>query len=488
MTKGVNSLIICGQGLAFEMAIAALLYKLPSSINITALEVSNCEIIDPFYGHVTSPDSIPFNRTLGIEEPEFLLKTDASFSYGTQYKNWAGKEWVQCHHLPFPVWENVPFIHYLTRSQQTLEPYLVTAECGKAKAFAHPPADKKVPLSRAEYGYQIEPNSLAKFFAARTQSKNVERLKGELKSVNTQDGRITSLTLEDGRQLKSDVFIDATGQSGALMQALENPFQSHTKICGIQQTTTLNTPLQSLRYVEGQDYGWQSQSTIRGQKVTLKVYHPETKNLNSDLTDNVSVEETFEANIGRRADGWSGNCVALGHASHIIDPLTPAPMMLLERDILRLLSLIPVSSDMTIEAREFNRLRQDDLDHADMFHRSFFETIDSPHTPYWQAEKFLDIPPKLKRKIDQFESRGFLTNYDLDPFNEQDWAIQHFGMGRKPRRYDVFIERLSQNTIDQNLDHMRQSIQAMALKVPPQDRYLTKFIQYLEKKNYAAQY
>jgi len=485
MPQGLHNILICGKGLALELTLAALSRKLPESVRITSIELTECHIIDSFYGHVTSPDTVSFNRTLGIEESEFLLGTNSSFSYGTQYTNWAKKNWVQCHHLPFPVWENVPFLHYLTRSKDTLEPYLVNAECGKSQAFAHPPPDKNVPLSRAEYAYQISPDILAAFYASLPSNKNLKRIKGEFRSINFTGDHIQSLTLQDGQTFEADLFIDASGQSGVIMNALNNRFESSYSLHGLEAIEPRKTALNSLRQLHGTDQGWQSHTTLRDTQITLCV--SETK-IDSTPISTQSSHKAFEAKIGHRIKGWESNCVAIGHIGYVIDPLTPAPIMLLQRDVLRLLSLIPVSQNMKVEAREFNRLRQDDLDHVECFHRAFFETTKVPETPYWNNVRKKSLPTKLKRKIDQFESRGFLTNYDLDPFNEQDWAIQHFGIGRRAQRYDIFIDKLSDGVVQQNLAHMRQTIKNMAVKVPPQERYLSKFIQYLEKKNYAAQH
>ena len=69
-----------------------------------------------------------------------------------------------------------------------------------------------------------------------------------------------------------------------------------------------------------------------------------------------------------------GNCVAIGHAAEVQEPVTHAPMLLLQREIERLLTLVPCSGDMSVERREFNRQSADDFTHAEIFNRALFET------------------------------------------------------------------------------------------------------------------
>ena len=67
-------------------------------------------------------------------------------------------------------------------------------------------------------------------------------------------------------------------------------------------------------------------------------------------------------------------------------------------------------------------------------HRAFENALQSTQTII-QKEHFDNkieklIYDKLKRKITQFESRGVILQYDLEPFNNEDWTQIHLGMGR----------------------------------------------------------
>ncbi|NNC37235.1 MAG: tryptophan halogenase [Hyphomonadaceae bacterium] len=478
----LESILVCGRGLAFEITLAALAQNLPKSVKLTAIEIQSLPDHDVFYGNVTSPLAYEFLLRLGLDEPGVLKNTDTVFSYGTSYKNWADKlSWTQVHHLAFPVWNNVQFHQYLRRLNAPLEPYLVNAAAGKEGVFAHPPNDAKIPLSRAEYGYQFRPQSLYALLKQQPTPENVTRDSGEIEDIIIQNGEISSVILEDGRDLSADLFIDATGITGALVSSLDT-CASVTRNLAMSEHLTPSTSPASVRKVEGKTYGWQSVTSLQNHNSILTVSAPEDiDRAKADISGDIHSEFTIA--IGRQHQGWVGNCVSIGHANTVIEPLTPAPMMMLQLDIERLLSLIPVTADMSVEQQEFNRLLDNDREHCEMFNVAFFNIPQNPNTAYWASALSNAKSVKLTRKLTQFESRGHLTAFDFEPFNEQDWTILHFGLGRTPDRYDPFIDNVSEATIRGQLDQLQSGIEQIVKKMPPHGRYIENFLNYLERKH-----
>jgi len=236
-TKGLDNIAICGTGIAFEYCLAALAHSLGNDINITAIELEDLPVKDAFYGNVTSPEIYKFHLSLGLTEPDLLLSTDTSFCYGTRYQSWADRmNWTQSYHLPFPIWENIPFHHYLIKAKAELEPYLVSAVCGTSGVFAHPPGDPNVPLSRAEYGYQLRPQSIARLLSQKSLPENVTRIKGSIDKIQVTGGHITAIKLQDKQNIQASFFIDASGDASLLMEALDNKFESRRTLCILEST------------------------------------------------------------------------------------------------------------------------------------------------------------------------------------------------------------------------------------------------------------
>jgi tryptophan halogenase len=173
----------------------------------------------------------------------------------------------------------------------------------------------------------------------------------------------------------------------------------------------------------------------------------------------------------------------VGQAAGVLEPLTHAPMLLLQRDIERLASLIPFTADMSMERREYNRQCDDDYSHAALFNRAFFETPAPPASEYWRAARDEPFPEKLAVKIAQFRSRGLLVAYDLEPFNPEDWTILHHGQGRLPARHDRVADRASDADVSRLLENRRRDIEKLVRSMPNHHRYVTQLAQHLRQRN-----
>ena len=151
MSPSRKTLVVCGGGLAGNLAALSLAKTLGADIRIVQIAGAERPADDIFYGSATSPESYNFLHALGLDERTLLLETRTSFSYGTLFKRWASPQpWMLCHHAPLPIPAGIPLRHFLTRSGAPLEPLLISARAAALGRFAHPPEDPRNPLSRAE--------------------------------------------------------------------------------------------------------------------------------------------------------------------------------------------------------------------------------------------------------------------------------------------------------------------------------------------------
>lgn len=481
----IDRIVICGSGLAAQMTACALSNQLPPAIQITLVNIGDTSGTDLFYGSVSAPTAYSFNLSAGLSEPKLILESDTAFSWGTKYTKWAGgsRSWIQCFHLAMPVIDGVLFHHYLAQQgDEQLERYLVSAAAARKGVFVHPPQRPgqtgQQPLARAEYGYQLDPASYARLFQSSTNRARVRQVDGTLAGVERGESGITSIRLSDGQSLEADLYIDCTGPEASLLSSLGSAFLGSRRLRAAMTRRPVAQLGPPLREIVPGEYGWRAETPLQGCTARLTVYDPdsETEALSAHGS---SPERSAEATIGRRADAWSGNCVAIGQAARVVEPLTPAPLMLLERDIERLLSLIPFSGEMSVERREFNRRFAEDHEHAELFTRALFETEGLPDTPYWRAARADPVDEKLARKIELFEDRGFLVAYDLEPFHPEDWTILHYGMGRRAARYDRTADRAQPAQVQNLLSTMKREIDKAVEGLPSLAAYTAELKQYL---------
>jgi tryptophan halogenase len=481
----IRHIVICGSGLAAQVTASALSHHLPPSIRITQVNVGDTSGTDVFYGSVSAPTAYSFNLSAGLSEPKLVMESDTAFSWGTKYSKWAegGRSWIQCFHLSLPVIDGVMFHHYLAKQGVAqLDHYLASAAAARRGVFMHPPQQPgrngPQPLARAEYGYQLDPASYARLFETSIDSARVERTDGTLEGVECGEDGIASLHLSDGRSIEGDLYIDCTGPAASLLSKLGSTFEGGRRLRAAMTKRPAAQLGPPVREVSPRNYGWQAETPLRGSTARLTVYDPASE-AEALSAHGGAPERGAEVTIGRRAEAWSGNCAGVGDAARIVEPLTPAPLMLLERDVERLLSLIPFSSEMSMERREFNRRFAEDHEHAELFTRALFETGGLPDTPYWQAAREEPVNEKLARKIELFEDRGLLVAYDLEPFNPEDWTILHYGMGRRAARYDRSADRAQPAQVQNFLSNLKREIDKTVEGLPSHAAYMAELSQYL---------
>lgn len=447
---------------------------------MTIIETGDDPVHDMFYGHVLPPQAYAFHLSIGLSEPELLLNTGSTFVLGTHFLNWAqtGQSWVQAFHQPLPVWDGVPVMNLIQQTPHvTLQSTLIGAQAALSGGFAHPPEDPAHPLSRAEYGYAADPKQLSALYKTAAMRRAHRLVSAQIKTVQRSDNGIESVTLSDGQNLSVDLFIDCTGPLAQLQDGPDAGTSQSRTVKGTLSRTA-GTPLgAATRQLRSGDYGWRSDVVLRSGALRLTVTDP-----NDPDAQPVAGDTSADVQLGRRDQAWTGNCVAVGQAAGVLEPFTTAPMLLLLRDIDRLIKLVPVSGDMRIEAQEYNRMFRDDFAHARLFNHAHFAIPDTPASPYWQAAAAHNDDPKLVRKLTQYDSRGHLVAYDHEPFDGLDWAVLHDGMGRVPRRCDPVAALSDPTLVKQRLNALQTAIQTTVKKMPPQSIYMQKFLSYLQRK------
>ncbi len=473
---------VCGGGLAAYMTAAALSRHLPPGCRLTLIVTDENPAADIFYGSVTTPSAYNFNLSIGLSEPALLRGSTTAFSWGTHYQAWGseGSDWVQGFQLPLPVLHGVQFHQYLVRQgKEALEPYLVSSTAARRGAFAHPPETAGHPLARAEYGYQFAPAAYSDLLSSVLDRSRLSIIKASLTAVDCVAESVRQVRLSDGQSISADLFVDCTGAEGVLISRLEAGITGDRRLGAVMTESPAETLGSAVRSLTGRSFGWQAVTPLQGACAKLTMYAVEDEDA-AVAAHGDAPDTSAHAVFGCRSAAWAGNCVAIGQAAALLDPLTPAPMMLLQRDVERLLSLIPMSGDMAIERREFNRQFDNDYTHAELFSSALMAPASTDAGAYWR-----DVPrpdEKLDRKIAQFLSRGVLVSYDLEPFTPEDWLILHYGMGRRPERHDRLADAPPDDQVRAYLSDLRSRIEAAARSLPDHHSYMVNLKRYLAQK------
>lgn len=487
--SSIKNIIICGNGLAGALSALALAKALPKTTNLTLIDTLCAHEKDIFFGNITSASTYAFLLRLGISEIEVLTQSNTSFSLGTHYDNWGNERntWYQCQHQPLPVLQGVMFHHYLTRistkaqGHSEIGPYIMSVCAAKNGVFAHPSRDPKNPLKNIEYGYHFQPRELRRLINKKLDDLDINIEKGTIKSAEKSNGVIQSLTLSTGATICGDFFVDCTDGNSKIQEKLSMLGNNRT-LKAVEHTLPSKQISGSCRELHGSFDNWTSKIFLQDKHQTLSI---------TDVSDKTDLDSEYPTNnlggvivnTGFAEKPWKQNCLRLGLSAAILSPITPAPIMLLQKDIERMLELIPISHDMKIEGKEYNRRFKEDYIHASTFENALQSTQTIIQKEHFDNKIEKLIYDKLKRKITQFESRGVILQYDLEPFNNEDWTQIHLGMGRIPDRYDPLADKVEETQLIETLKNIKLGNKLTSDKMPPLNKYMTGLIKYLRDQN-----
>ncbi|WP_158972025.1 tryptophan 7-halogenase [Paraglaciecola sp. L3A3] len=483
-------IVIYGHSIAAFISALTIHNTLADQVSLSLILPAEQAPSDVLYGGTSTPDAYNLHLAMDISEAELLQQTNSSFSFGTHYQNWteAKFNWVQAFSLPFTSMYGVDFHQVLLKHKQDLQTYLAGAQCALHEKFAHPPQNQPAsPLSRAEYGYNFDYQSYALFLLNTIKQRKIKLIQSDLLKVEAADEHITNLRLNDGSCIEADLFIDCSGTDAKLISALASKKRVDSKINVSLLTNENDTQMKPCNLVSGHGNSWQSTLYLQDSSQILQAVNVKDTPAENIMSTNTIA--SISADIGEKKRAWVGNCVAISLSAAVLEPFSNASFRLLKLDIERLLALIPISNNMTMEQKEYNRRYRLDVQHAKLFNLALTDTrhfSQHEHTVQIKSQNPVldsDTQALLDRKLAQYLHRGLIVSYDFEPFYAEDWIILHFGMQRFPRRLNCLCDNIDNTHVKQHLLQTQNTIVTMVPKIPPCSLYTEKFLNYLKRQS-----
>lgn len=495
MAEAIEKIIIVGGGTTGWMAAASLSrYVKDKKMSVTLIESPTISTVG--VGEATIPNIVEFNRSLGIDEVELIKATQATFKLGIEFEGWHNKGERFFH--PFADYgmkvDNVEFHHYINKLNSeginvNLQDYSFACALAKQGNFAQPNPNPPSPLADYSYAYHLDAILYAKFLTDFSVKKGVEHISANVTQVNldNESGFIDSVTLEDGRLIEGDLFIDCSGFKGLLIEGamgVELDDLSKWLPCDravAVQTELVGKPTPYTRAI-AKDAGWQWCIPLQHRMGNGYIY-------SSQFTDANTAQESLLASVegkaindvrhftfplGRRKNIWHKNCFALGLAGGFLEPLESLGISLIQTALSKLLNFFPDKSFNRADIAEVNRLHNSELDRIVDFLVLHYKLTKRDDTEFWRYCQNMAIPDSLAHKIEVFKSQGHIVMYDHESFEQASWLSMYHGFNIVPKRYDVRINNIDAKSIEQKLAHMRQSMTSAAAQAMSHQDFIDK--------------
>ena len=445
----------------------------------------------------TLPPVSPLHPALDLNEDGVVAATGGSFSFGIALSGWNGAGQTYFH--PFsqiggPLGP-VSFHHIVLRLRQDGAPlrlsnFALAALAAQAGRFTRPGGDPASVLSTCRYGLHLDCDRLAALYRAEAERLGVRVVAGHLRSVErAADGALAALRTSGGERVEGDLFLDCTGVEARLLSALEadadgagweawDRWLPCDRVLAARVADPAAPPPYS--HAEAQTAGWTRSLPLQGRTALTAVYATAWMDEEAALRQLKQLAggrplqdlHSHYVRFGRRRAPWLRNCIALGGAAALIDPVGLSNLQLLRAGADLLLHLLPPGADAAAEAAEYNRRFTALLDHARNFALAHYRLNARAGEPFWDACRALAVPDTLDYKLRLYECRGRVPLYDEDPLEEDSWANLFDEHGLRPRAYTPLADGFRTTDLQSHVQLVRNVMLEAVKKMPSHADYL----------------
>jgi tryptophan halogenase len=491
----IEHLIILGGGTAGWMAAAAIgkVFK-NSAMKITVVESS--EIGTVGVGEATIPEIINFNRILGIDEREFLKFTKGTFKLGIEFVDWMGAGSAYIH--PFGRYGTAigpaPFFHYWQKLQNAgeaapLPDYSFCIQMCKQNKFTKPVNIPNSPLGEIDYAYHFDAGLYAQCLRKFAEACGVVRMDAKVVGVqkNRDNGYLQTLLLDNGDRVGGDFFIDCTGFRGVLIEEnLHSGYEDWSHFLPCDSAMAVASPaleeLPPYTRATAREAGWQWRIPLQHRTGNGYVYSSRflsDEQARDTLLNNLNGEPLSDPRIirfktGIRRKPWKKNCVALGLASGFLEPLESTSIHLVHEAIANFLGLFPSKVIPPELEAKYNQLQL----------RNFTTIRDLLICHYWSNKRSgefwdycrnMDIPERLKNKVELYQATGRLFREDNELFSDVSWISVFVGQGITTSAYSPIADALPLVDLKQRMAEVEQIIRKANQPLPTHREYISKY-------------
>lgn len=492
----VKRIVIVGGGSAGWMTAAALSSLLPpDAVKITLVESDAIGTVG--VGEATIPDIINFNAMLGIREEDFLRATNGTFKLGIEFVDWGRLGDAYLHPFgPHGVDMNgIDFHQYWLRYKadnpdSTIEQFSLSAVAAKAAKFAMPENDPRSVLSQIRYAYHFDATAYAWYLRQYAEHRGVTRTEGRVVdvSLNSENGFVSSVELEDGASLSGDLFFDCSGFRALLMeQTLGVGFEDwkHWLPCDTAQAVACEQSGELLPYTRStaKKAGWQWRIPTQNHTGNGHIYASEMMSedeaiasLLEDL-DGAAIGEPRKIRFrtGRRARFWVKNCIAVGLSGGFLEPLESTSLFLIQEAISKFISLFPSKSMPDAVRDEYNRQLGKKFEQVRDFIILHYKATTRDDSPFWNYCRTMSIPDSLTQKIELFREAGRVFRYEDELFSKPSWVAVFLGQNIIPQSVDPIVSAVDAAQITKSLTSMKSAMLGATSRMQSHEAFIRQY-------------
>lgn len=364
--------------------LSALFFNKFGNHNITVVDSSRIGILGA--GEASTPILPGLLKDLGINEDDFIKKTNATKKYANDFINWSpdGGEYTHSFELNY---------------------------------------DKVV------YGIHFDARECAKYFKEIGVSRGVKHLDINITNFNQNDfGDIISIDSEEGVKVDTDFVLDCSGfarlGAGKLFNSNWISYSDHLKTNTalayfLPQTEKIDSTTKTHTRSIAMKNGWMWQVPLQHRWGCGYVFNDNyisiedaKKEVEQYIGKEIEIVKTFKYNPGSYEKTWNNNCISLGLSSGFLEPIEGTSLMTIIFSIYKL-NKIGLDNYKDKEVVDGYNEYVNNISHQCMLFVRYHYDCNRVDTDFWLNINNSELPQelvKVKNNLYTIETQEELLN------------------------------------------------------------------------------
>lgn len=419
LPAGVRRVVIVGGGTAGWMTALILARALiDRGVQITLLESPAVGIIG--VGEGSTPWLRGFFDSLGIEESEWMPASHATYKCGITFEGWSTKPGFESYFHPF-----ASMLDNLTMRQFV---HNVEARINGVDVYAHPDrffiatrlaAARRAPKAGESFpfdvwhGYHFDAVLLGEFLHKKALERGVRHQSCHVTHADlNEDGSIASVSTREGETIAADLFVDCSGFAGLLIEKeLHTPYVSFANNLFNDAAVALPSPIearipsQTISTALKHGWAWKIPLTSRfGNGYVYSSQFCSAEDAETELRQHLGLLDAgvparhLKMRIGRVAQHWNKNCLAVGLSQGFIEPLEATALLFIQQTATTFVEFLE-RGDLGEQAHaRFNDMANAHFEGIRDYIVTHYKTNTRGDTEYWRANAAnLNLSDDLKK-------------------------------------------------------------------------------------------
>lgn len=478
-----KTIVIVGGGTAAWMA-ANLLQQQLAKVGFSCTLIESPNIPTVGVGEGSTPQLKTLFSTLGISESQWMPQCHATYKNGISFKHWSGLTNNDQYFHPFPsaVDKHTArgFLQHCIAKQQG---YNVDTQPDRFFLAAHLAKQQLSPKLKTgaiglNYGYHFDSALLGQYLQKLATQQGVKHIKSTVLAVQQHiNGELKSVQLADGQVVSGELFIDCSGFKALLAeQTLGVEFISYKQQLFNDSAVTLPTatssPLSSQTLATALSHGWAWQIPLTNRSGNGYVFSSDycsAEQAEVELRQHLNMLDSpleakhLKMKVGRLAQHWSKNCLAVGLSQGFIEPLEATALHLVQHTIESFISAFSAGNYSQQHQAQFNQRINARFDGICDYIVCHYKVNGRHDSVYWSENRDnMNISDSLQALLSCWDKGGDL----LSEINQQQiagyypavsWYCLLAGYGRFPATQHKHLQALLNLTeIEQSLEQLSQ--------------------------------